>query len=326
MEAMQGMAWRTIMVTILMAVYNGEAFLKEQLNSIIRQVNTQWRLIASDDGSDDRSLQILEDFAGSVENEVLIYTNDPPSGSAKNNFAKLMGKALDADYIMFSDQDDIWKEDKIQLSMDKMKLLEKKYGSGVPLLVHGDLEVINENRDVVARSMASYSDIRRQASLAQLLVQNNVTGCTMLINKALCHGIYRYISRDEVIMHDYFAAIYAQVFGKTIFIDKPLVSYRQHNSNSVGAKANKSPGYLKKRLSEGRAAYKKAMSRSYKQAGLFLEVYNDKIIRKAPGCYPYLKQYSMSGRMSHFKRTRFYFCARAWKKGIVRKVMQFLWG
>lgn len=70
------------MVTILIAVYNGETYLKEQLDSIKKQTDNRWRLIARDDGSSDRSMQILKKFAEDVDNEVLIYSNDTPSGSA----------------------------------------------------------------------------------------------------------------------------------------------------------------------------------------------------------------------------------------------------
>lgn len=314
------------MVTILIAVYNGEMYLKEQLDSIKRQTDSRWRLIARDDGSSDRSVQILKEFATDVDNEVLIYSNNPPSGSAKNNFAKLINDALDADYVMFADQDDIWKKDKIKLCMDKMKKLEAKYGKETPFLVHGDLEVVNNKMKVISKSMFKYSDIRHNPSLMQLLVQNNVTGCTMLINKALCNGIARAAGNPDIIMHDYLAAIYAKIFGKTVFINKPLVSYRQHGKNSIGAKANKNPLYLIKRLLRGKSDYKVAMKRSQKQAAFFLKTYGRQMRRHMTSGFEEFVHYSRLYRVPHYGRIRFYFATKAWKKGIVRKIMQFLWG
>ncbi len=316
------------MVTIIMAVYNGEAYLKKQLDSIQCQTDHRWRIIARDDGSSDKSVEILKEFAASTDNEVLIYTNDTSSGSAKNNFAKLINDALDKDakYIMFSDQDDIWKKNKIKLSMDKMKKFEAKYGKDTPILVHGDAEIVNNDMKVISGSMLKYSDIRRYPSLMQLLVQNNVTGCTMLINKALCSGIAKAVDSPDIIMHDYLAAIYAKVFGKTVFIDRPLVSYRQHHNNSVGAKANKTPLYLIKRLLQGKDNYKEEMQNSQMQAAFFLKIYGRQMRRQMQTGFEEFALYSRLYRMPHYGRVRFYFATKAWKKGAVRKIMQLLWG
>ncbi|MFG6394252.1 MAG: glycosyltransferase family 2 protein [Lachnospiraceae bacterium] len=315
------------MITILMAVYNGEMYLKEQLESIRRQTYSKWRLIARDDGSKDNSVKILEEFASSVQNEVTVYVNQPACGCAKNNFARLLNDAAGSEYIMFSDQDDVWKEDKLKTSMDKMHKLEEEYGSKTPLLVHSDLEVVNENMEVIAESMFDYSDIRREATLGQLLLQNNVTGCTMLFNSVICDAVIPYIADGSVIMHDYFIALYAKVFGKTAFIDTPLVSYRQHDSNSVGAKASKNLAYLFKRFMEGKKAYKEAVWASTDQAWYFMDVYTSPLIRQSlfMECI-YLIKYSNICNMSIFKRLGFFISSRAWKKGFIRKIMQVLWG
>ena len=315
------------MITIIMAVYNGEKYLKEQLESFARQDYKEWRLIVHDDGSSDNSVQLIKDFASSVANEVLVYINQPACGSAKVNFAGLLNDALDAGYIMFADQDDVWKEDKLSASMDKMRRLERKYGSSTPLLVHSDLEVAGENMGIIAGSMFSYSNIRRNATLEQLLLQNNVTGCTMLCNKALCNGIAPFVADERVIMHDYFAALYAKVFGKTAFIDKALVSYRQHGDNSVGAKAAKNPVYLLKRLNNGKKAYKEAVAASVKQAWYFLDVYSGQMAEQSLFTErATIIRYAGLCRMPFIERLLFFISSKAWKKGFIRKVMQVLWG
>ena len=235
------------MVTILMAVYNGGSYLKEQLESIRRQTYTKWKLIVRDDGSSDNPAEVLSEFAASTDNEVTVFINNPPEGSAKKNFARLIKDASSSQYIMFCDQDDIWKDDKIEISIKAMKKLEAKYGSNMPLLVHGDLEVADQDMNIISGSMFALSHINRHPSLAELVIQNNVTGCTMLINQPLCKGVTSIAGMEDVIMHDYIIALYARVFGKTAFINKPLLSYRQHGSNSVGAKDNNSPKYLLKK-------------------------------------------------------------------------------
>lgn len=315
------------MITILMAVYNGEMYLKEQLESISRQTYSQWRLIARDDGSSDNSVNILEEFAKSVPNEVTVYVNYPACGCAKDNFARLLNDAAESEYIMFADQDDVWKEDKLKTSMDKMHKLEEEHGIKTPLLVHSDLEVVNENMEVIAESMFAYSNIRQEATLGQLLLQNNVTGCTMLFNNVICNAVIPYITDKSVIMHDYFIALYAKVFGKTAFIDMPLVRYRQHTSNSVGAKSGKNPVYLFKRLMEGRDAYKEEVMASTAQAWYFMDVYTRPLMEQflLMECVELIK-YSSIGEMSIFKRLGFFISSKAWKKGFIRKVMQVLWG
>lgn len=315
------------MITILMAVYNGEKYLREQLESFARQDYKEWRLIVHDDGSSDNSVQLIKDFASSVPNEVQIFINQPACGSAKGNFAGLLNDAGDSGYIMFADQDDVWKEDKLSASMDEMHRLEEKYGSGIPLLVHSDLEVAGENMEIISKSMFSYSNIRRNATLGQLLLQNNVTGCTMLCNKALCDGIAPFAADGRVIMHDYFAALYAKVFGKTAFIDKALVSYRQHGDNSVGAKAGRSPAYLLKRLKDGKRAYKEAVAASVKQAWYFLDIYSGQMAEQSlfTECVTIIK-YAGLCRMSLAERLGFFISSKSWKKGFIRKVMQVLWG
>ncbi len=315
------------MITILMAVYNGERYLKEQLESIRVQDYSEWRLIVRDDCSSDKSVQILKDFASSVANEVQVYINQPACGSAKDNFARLLNDACNSEYIMFSDQDDVWKKDKLSTCMDKMRQLEEEYGSGIPLLVHSDVEVAGEDMEVISSSMFDYSDIRREATLEQLLLQNNVTGCTMLFNKPLCNGIAPFAGSPDVIMHDYFAALYAKIFGRTAFINKPLVSYRQHSSNSVGAKAGRSPSYLFKRLMDGKKAYKEAVNASASQARYFLQIYGDTMSEKSLFIeYAMIIRYTGICRMTCFERAMFFISTKSWKKGLARKIMQILWG
>lgn len=315
------------MVTILMAVYNGGSYLKEQLESIRRQTYTKWKLIVRDDGSSDGSAEVLAEFAASTDNKVSVFINNPAEGSAKKNFARLIKDAYGSQYIMFCDQDDVWKEDKIETSIKAMKKLESKYGSGIPLLVHGDLEVASKDMDIIAGSMFGLSHIKRHPSLAELVIQNNVTGCTMIINGPLCKGIADIAGMEDVIMHDYIIALYAKVFGKTAFINKPLLNYRQHGSNSVGAKDNNSPKYLLKRLKDGRAAYKEAMLLSYKQTALFVKTYHKTLYKNNMyNEYKFLSQYGSLYKKRYIYRIQFYFKNGVWKNGFFRRIMQCIWG
>lgn len=315
------------MITIIMAVYNGQEYIREQLESLKDQTYTEWRLVIRDDCSSDKTAEIVKKFSDEVEQEVIFKVNEKPSGSAKNNFALLINDAKESDYVMFCDQDDIWKKDKIEITFNKMKQAEERYGRDFPLLVHGDVEVIDENGNINADSMFEMSHINADSKLPQILIQNHVTGCTMMCNKKLIAGISEYASSEYIIMHDYLAALYASVFGKIEVIKKPLLSYRQHSGNSVGAKNNNNPVYLLKRLANGRKSYKEAMETSRNQVKFFVEIYREELAaEKYCEEYELMSGYASLGSRAKLYRIMFYKKNHIWKNGTIRKIMQVIWG
>lgn len=315
------------MITIIMAVYNGQEYIREQLESLKDQTYTEWRLVIRDDRSSDKTAEIVKKFSDEVEQEVIFKVNEKPSGSAKNNFALLINDAKESDYVMFCDQDDIWKKDKIEITFNKMKQAEERYGRDFPLLVHGDVEVIDENGNINADSMFEMSHINADSKLPQILIQNHVTGCTMMCNKKLIAGISEYASSEYIIMHDYLAALYASVFGKIEVIKKPLLSYRQHSGNSVGAKNNNNPVYLLKRLANGRKSYKEAMETSRNQVKFFVEIYREELAaEKYCEEYELMSGYASLGSRAKLYRIMFYSKNHIWKNGTIRKIMQVIWG
>ena len=315
------------MITIIMAVYNGQEYIREQLESLKDQTYTEWRLVIRDDRSSDKTAEIVKKFSDEVEQEVIFKINEKPSGSAKNNFALLINDAKESDYVMFCDQDDIWKKDKIEITFNKMKQAEERYGRDFPLLVHGDVEVIDENGNINADSMFEMSHINADSKLPQILIQNHVTGCTMMCNKKLIAGISEYASSEYIIMHDYLAALYASVFGKIEVIRKPLLSYRQHSGNSVGAKNNNNPVYLLKRLANGRKSYKEAMETSRNQVKFFVEIYREELAaEKYCKEYELMSGYASLGSRAKLYRIMFYKKNHIWKNGTIRKIMQVIWG
>ncbi|RHT96112.1 glycosyltransferase family 2 protein [Clostridium sp. AM27-31LB] len=310
-----------------MAVYNGQEYIREQLESLKDQTYTEWRLVIRDDRSSDKTAEIVKKFSDEVEQEVIFKVNEKPSGSAKNNFALLINDAKESDYVMFCDQDDIWKKDKIEITFNKMKQAEERYGRDFPLLVHGDVEVIDENGNINADSMFEMSHINADSKLPQILIQNHVTGCTMMCNKKLIAGISEYASSEYIIMHDYLAALYASVFGKIEVIKKPLLSYRQHSGNSVGAKNNNNAVYLLKRLANGRKSYKEAMETSRNQVKFFVEIYREELAaEKYCKEYELMSGYASLGSRAKLYRIMFYKKNHIWKNGTIRKIMQVIWG
>ena len=225
-----------IQVEILLATYNGARYLREQLESLQNQTYNDWILIARDDGSTDGTLEILRNFSARNPGKLRLIEDTDRGLGAKGNFARLLEHAT-ARYVAFCDQDDVWLPNKLELSMAKMLELENHYGSQTPLLLHTDLEVVDAELARVAESYWKYQHLWPQSPShwKRLMVQNTVTGCTALANRSL-YLLARPVA-IEAIMHDWWLALVASLFGRIEAIDSATVRYRQHGQNDTGAQA-----------------------------------------------------------------------------------------
>lgn len=221
-------------VAILMATYNGSKYLKQQLNSILKQTYQNFVLFISDDHSSDNTLDIIHDYEAVYPQKILLIKNDHNVRGVKTNFANLISYVKanclhDFDYFMLSDQDDFWKSNKIAISIQPLIYQQ------LPILVHTDLTVVDQNLKLINCSFVKMGKINGfNHKLQRLLVQNNVTGCTMAWNKALMKIIQPDFTK--AIMHDWFIALIANCSGQIIFIPQATVLYRQHKDNLVGIK------------------------------------------------------------------------------------------
>ena len=232
------------MVDIMLATYNGEKYIGELLKSLEDQTFKNWRLIVADDGSTDMTVEIIKNYAKSSNHEVEIHINRIPTGQAKANFFSMF-RYVQSPYAMFCDQDDVWLEQKIEKTMNAMLEMEKVYGSAVPILIHCDLKVVSSELKIIDESFFHYSNYAKSFSLNEQLVLNKVTGCTVMINKALLEYLLdRDFDTSKIMMHDSWIALIAQCFGKMQFIDDGLILYRQHGVNSVGAQNTRSFKYV----------------------------------------------------------------------------------
>ncbi len=223
---------------ILMATYNGAAYLPAQLESILSQTHG-WQLLVRDDGSRDRTVELLRARAAAGAPLTLVDDgNDSPVHlGARDNFARLLQKAaeLGAEYCALSDQDDVWLAGKLSRQLTHMKALEKKFPA-IPILLHADLEVVNRNLERLHPSFMVCQGIRheKREPLRVLLCQNFVTGSTVMINRSLLQLALPI--PGEALMHDWWLALCAAAFGRLEFLDQPLVKYRQHHQNEIGVK------------------------------------------------------------------------------------------
>lgn len=217
-------------IVIICSTYNGEKYLKAQLDSLFSQSNKNFKLIARDDGSSDGTVKILNSY----DIEMLPFEGNL---GAKGSFAKLLNYAVahtDAKYFMFCDQDDVWESDKIEKTLAKMQEMEQKFGD-ISLLVHTDLEVVNIKLNTINSSFMDFQAIDPMKNkFHNLLIQNTITGCTVMINKKLAQKCLPI--PDGAIMHDWWIGLVACKFGKIGYIDEATIKYRQHTSNTIGAK------------------------------------------------------------------------------------------
>lgn len=225
-------------ICILIATYDSSKFLQEQLDSIVQQDCFVNKIIVSDDGSTDNTLDIIGKFR-SRESEIEVSLNANNSGEKgpKANFAHLCSLAVQhhADYYFFCDHDDVWAADKISKSVAQLKRLEHESSTQTPILIHTELEVMDE---AMLRSFGSLSEYQglppaKLQPLSALLHQNVVTGCSVGFNYALL-GFATPVPRTAI-MHDHWFAICAKSVGIIEYLPELLVRYRQHSNNSIGA-------------------------------------------------------------------------------------------
>jgi len=218
-----------------MATFNGERFIAEQIASIRRQTFSEWRLIVRDDGSSDNTRDIVRDFS-SIDRRVQLLEDKMGKLGPTGNFNRLMEVSCHEheSYIAFSDQDDVWEVDKLNLQIQDMMRMEEQYGAERPILVHSDLRMVNENLVPIHRSFARFQHIPHPATqdIHTLLVQNVVVGNTILINRPLLNIAVPI--PDAAHMHDWWLALCAAVFGTIAYNSRQLVQYRIHLQNVTG--------------------------------------------------------------------------------------------
>ncbi|HEM3680938.1 TPA: glycosyltransferase family 2 protein [Streptococcus suis] len=215
-------------VNILMSTYNGQQFLAEQIRSIQDQSYTDWTLFIRDDGSSDNTKEILKNFERQDSRIHLIDSDKSDNLGVIKSFHKLVNHDR-ADYYFFSDQDDVWLPNKLELSLKEAQ----NYLADLPLMVYMDLKVVNQDLEIMTESMVKSQSHHANTELVQELTENTVTGGVAMINHALAE---MWQVTDDILMHDWYLALLASAFGNLVFIDQPGELYRQHSDNVLGAR------------------------------------------------------------------------------------------
>lgn len=213
-------------IDILMATYNGEKYLVEQLDSIINQTYRNWNLLIRDDNSTDKTLEIIQNYHKKDKRIKILKDNKGNIGIVRN-FEELL-KSSESEFIMFSDQDDIWVENKLDMYL---KMIEKIKNKG--FMIHSDAILFDKNKsNILKDTFISKKAINR--GLENVFFNYFVQGATILISKEIKNFILPF--PKEVYLHDRYIHLISELFFERIFVNKALIYYRQHGDNQIGAK------------------------------------------------------------------------------------------
>ena len=304
------------MIKIIMCTYNGERYLGQQIQSILANTRTDWQLVISDDGSVDATYEIIEAYRKQYPNKISARKHEASNGAARHfleMIRTIKGEMQKDDLIMLCDQDDVWNQDKIERTDHVMQRLVAGNGNKTPLLVCSDVCITDSDLHVMEPSFAKANHYNiKNIGFAQLMMENKVQGCTIMINKALADMIERI--PGHMTMHDCWLGLVAAAFGKLEYINKPTMKYRQHAENVMGNinfwtdMRNKMHNLEKQR---------EIVMSTTVQIAEFIEIYGDRLSeehRKEATAFALLPQ-------QNFLRRRYTIIKyRMWKSGILRNI------
>lgn len=215
-------------IDVLMATYNGGKYLREQIESILNQTYKNIRLIISDDGSKDETVDIIKQYE-KKDNRVIVFIQEKNLGYIKN-FEFLL-KKVENNFYMLSDQDDVWNNDKIELTYKKMKEDNSD-------LVFTDLEVVDSELNTIYPSFNEYMKLQRKIvkydGVKRQYLYNCITGCTVLSKKEFIDKLIPFPNESKYVAHDMWMGIVIAMYGKMSYLNEKTIKYRQHGNNQIG--------------------------------------------------------------------------------------------
>ena len=265
------------LVDIVCSVLNGARYFPELLASLRAQTYTAWRLWLRDDGSSDGTVELFRAAARDDARVHVLHEGGPRLGVAQSFGWCLERVPADSRYVLTADVDDVWLPAKLERTLHAMQTAERRDGASVPLLVHTDLTVVDDDLSVRHPSFWEYTGIIPEpATLRRLVVRNVATGPTVMINAALRARVGA--TPREALHHDWWYALVAAATGRLIALPESTVLYRQHDANDVGAQATEEitlerlPEIVRNGMTR-RAQFRSGVAKTAAQARVLLERY-----------------------------------------------------
>ena len=205
-----------IRVSVAMATYNGEKYIKEQINSILKNLKQDDELVISDDGSKDNTIRIIQEYQ-KEDSRVKLF--EGPKKGVKQNFANAIEKS-NGEYIFLADQDDVWNDNKVK---EVLKVFEEK---GVTLVIH-NCEIVNENLEKTDKTFFEFRNSGK--GIIKNIWKNTYIGCCIAFRASMKDKILPI--PNDIEMHDQWIGIINEKYGKSYFLDECLIKYRRHGDN-----------------------------------------------------------------------------------------------
>lgn len=251
-----------VSITVLLSTYNGERYMREQIDSVLNQTGVDVQILARDDGSSDKTMEILEEYAKNHTN--FRYYSNKNLGPAKS-FLDLVCHAPETEYYAFCDQDDYWDSDKLKVAVEMLQALPKDK----PNLYYSNLRIVDENLTFFRNS---HDTQLFNSNKYSALTENLCTGCTAVFNQTAKNMLSTHLPGDCT-MHDTWIYILCKLLGNVVYDFEPHISYRQHGNNVVGANLKKSSlSIYKDRI---RRIFKKDLQPRYLNAKNFYACFGD---------------------------------------------------
>lgn len=232
------------LVAVLLAAYNGGKYISEQLDSIVGQTLHHWIIWASDDGSVDDTRAILLDYQDRLSDRRVQIIDGPAQGFARNFLELICRPDIDAKFFAFSDQDDIWDSDKLEIAVNWLESVPNH----IPALYCSRTRLIAADGSPIGPAPL----FGRQPHFANALVQSLTNGNTMVMNQA-ARRLIQIAGHDvDVFSHDWWAYMLVTGCGGQVYYDPhPRISYRQHADNLLGMNMGVSARLKRFRLAWG---------------------------------------------------------------------------
>jgi glycosyltransferase involved in cell wall biosynthesis len=264
-------------VAIVMTTYNGEKYVGEQIDSILASAYQDFELFIYDDGSKDNTLPILREYEAKNPTKIHVIQNEENLGVTTNFLSALRKTTID--YVMFCDQDDVWKQNKMAVTLKRMRHMEAQLGKDTPLAVFTDAVVVDKELNILKNSFFFSNHLNpRKTDLPHILMENKLIGCTVMVNAALRKVLQSCPLPTKARYHDWWIALVAASMGKIGFVNERTLLYRQHGGNVVGGADFNS--YFKNRIASLHNQ-KEALRSLYRQADEFQSVYHDQLTQES---------------------------------------------
>jgi len=274
-------------VAVLLSSYNGERFLREQIDSVLNQEGVDVTLCVRDDGSSDSTRAILREYAD--ENKIILSEGENLGFAL--SFRELVRNSPHCDYYAFCDQDDVWLPRKL---ISAVEVLEREDNSK-PLMYFTAVTVVNENLEQIVDKACGYVDENSRNFFASAILNSCANGCTEVFNNATRDAFLR-VPAHCMICHDYSILTISSGLGKAIFSHDSQILYRQHSSNTIGYVS----GSLKNLMRSLKNFRKRELSRlRFREALTFKYIFYDELSPENRKCIDLITNYKNARR---FKR------------------------